>query len=257
MTALLEAKGISKFYGAFRALNDVSFSVNDAEVISLIGPNGAGKTSIVNVLTGYFPPSSGSVLVRGKQIAGRHHSELALDGVARSFQLISTFPTLTVGETLGIALDARAGSTYSLFRTSRSEIRTAKRARELADVFGLVPRLEVPCNLLSQGEKKLLDVATTFALDPSLIILDEPTSGVASSEKHAIMQTLLAAAKRQGVNSLLIVEHDMELVRHYSTRILGLKDGALLVDLPTERFFQDDAALEALVGDLGKAVAHA
>lgn len=255
MTPLLEADKVSKRYGDFQALHEVSFAVNRGEIISLIGPNGAGKTSLVNLLTGFFPPSGGNVRVDGRSIAGRHHATLALAGVARSFQLITTFPTLTVEETLRLAINSREGRAYAFFERAGAARKTTARVAEIAEVFRLAHRLPTPCNLLSQGEKKLLDVATTFALLPSLIILDEPTSGVASADKHEIMRTLLAAAKQQGVASLLIVEHDMDLVRSYSTRILGLKEGVLVVDMPTDAFFKSRSALEALVGELGEAVA--
>src|SRR4029077_3485773 len=122
------------------------------------------------------------------------------------------------------------------------------RVREVADIFGLGHRLDTVAATLSQGEKKLLDVASAFALDPEVILLDEPTSGVSTADKHGIMTTLIAAAKAAGVKAILLVEHDMDLVAAYSQRIVALTEGKMLADLPPDRFFPDPALIAAVVG---------
>ena len=119
---------------------------------------------------------------------------------------------------------------------------------EVARIFGLETRLDTVSQLLSQGEKKLLDVASAFALNPEVILLDEPTSGISTAEKHGIMQTLLAAAERAGVKALILVEHDMDLVAAYSTRIVAIAEGRLLADLPPQLFFENAAVIEIVVG---------
>ena len=119
---------------------------------------------------------------------------------------------------------------------------------EVADIFGLGPRLDTVAAALSQGEKKLLDVASAFALDPQVILLDEPTSGVSTSDKHGIMKTLIAAAKRAGVKAIVLVEHDMDLVAAYSHRIIALSEGQVLADLPPDRFFADPHLIETVIG---------
>ena len=194
MTLLLETRNVSKYYGAFRALEQVSMALHQGELVSVVGPNGAGKTTLVNLLTGLLEPSSGEVLFMGKNIAGVGPVELADHGLARAFQLIQIFPKLTVAETIAAAVVSRQNKRWRLFSRVSADREVGARVREVAEVFGLGHRLETVAAALSQGEKKLLDVASAFALDPQVILLDEPTSGVSTADKHGIMKTLIAAA---------------------------------------------------------------
>ena len=222
MTALLETKSVSKYYGVLRALEEISIAIRPEELVSVVGPNGAGKTTLVNLLTGLLTPTSGEVLFMGQNIAGIGPVRLAERGLVRSFQLIQIFPQLTVAETIAAAVVSRQKKRWRLFASLATDQAIAARVAEVADIFGLAQRLGTPAATLSQGEKKLLDVASAFALDPRIILLDEPTSGVSTAEKHGIMRTLIAAAKRAGVQSILLVEHDMDLVAAYSQRIIAL-----------------------------------
>ena len=232
MTALLETKSVSKCYGALRALEEISIAIRPEEVVSVVGPNGAGKTTLVNLLTGLLTPTTGEVLFMGENIAGIGPVRLAERGLVRSFQLIQIFPRLTVAETIAAAIVSRQKKRWRLFASLATDQAIGARVAEVADIFGLAQRLGTPAATLSQGEKKLLDVASAFALDPRIILLDEPTSGVSTAEKHGIMRTLIAAAKRAGVQSILLVEHDMDLVAAYSQRIIALSEGRVLADLP-------------------------
>ena len=248
MTTLLETRNVNKSFGVLRALQDVSMAVREGELVSIVGPNGAGKTTLVNLLTGLLQPSSGEVLFQGQTIAGVGPVGLADRGLARAFQLIQIFPKLTVKETLAAAVISRRGKRWRLFSRLAADHALYARVVEVAEIFGLTTRLEQVSGALSQGEKKLLDVASAFALDPQLILLDEPTSGVSTGEKHAIMKTLIAAAKRTGVKAIVLVEHDMDLVAAYSSRIVALSEGRLLADLPTDRFFADPHLIETVIG---------
>ena len=248
MTALLETKSVSKCYGALRALEAISIAIRPDEVVSVVGPNGAGKTTLVNLLTGLLTPTSGEVLFMGQNIAGIGPVRLAERGLVRSFQLIQIFPQLTVAETIAAAVVSRQKKRWRLFANLATDQAIAARVAEVADIFGLAQRLGTPAATLSQGEKKLLDVASAFALDPRIILLDEPTSGVSTAEKHGIMRTLIAAGKRAGVQSILLVEHDMDLVAAYSQRIIALSQGRVLADLPPERFFADPQLIENVIG---------
>jgi branched-chain amino acid transport system ATP-binding protein len=248
MTVLLETKHVGKSYGAFRALDDVSVTVNSGELLTIVGPNGAGKTTLVNLLTGLLAPTEGEVYFKGRSIAGVGPVALAERGVARTFQLIEIFPKLTVAETIASAVVSRHNKRWRLLADLAADEAVAQRVREIADIFGLRHRLETVSLGLSQGEKKLLDVASAFALDPQVILLDEPTSGVSTSEKHTIMRTLIAAAKAAGVETLLLVEHDMDLVAAYSDRIIALAEGRVLADLPPKEFFADPLIIETVVG---------
>lgn len=248
MTALLETKSVSKCYGALRALEEISIAIRPEEVVSVVGPNGAGKTTLVNLLTGLLTPTTGEVLFMGENIAGIGPVRLAERGLVRSFQLIEIFPQLTVAETIAAAVVSRQNKRWRLFASLATDQAIGARVAEVADIFGLAQRLGTPAATLSQGEKKLLDVASAFALDPRIILLDEPTSGVSTAEKHGIMRTLIAAAKRAGVQSILLVEHDMDLVAAYSQRIIALSQGRVLADLPPERFFADPQLIENVIG---------
>src|SRR5580700_2475098 len=196
MTVLLEARNITKSYGAFRALDDVSIAVAADELVAVVGPNGAGKTTLVNLLSGLMHPSAGDVLFMGNSIAGVGPVELADHGLARSFQLIQIFPRLTVGQAIAAAVVSRQGKRWRLFSSLAADGEISARVDEVADIFGLRHRVETVAATLSQGEKKLLDVACAFALDPQVILLDEPTSGVSTADKHAIMQILIAAGRK-------------------------------------------------------------
>ena len=248
MTLLLETRNVSKSFGAFRALDRVNMSVHDGELVSVVGPNGAGKTTLVNLLTGLLAPTDGEVLFMGKNIAGVGPVELAEHGLARAFQLIQIFPKLTVAETIAAAVVSRQQKRWRLFAGLALDRQINQRVGEVAGIFGLGHRLDTVSAGLSQGEKKLLDVASAFALDPQVILLDEPTSGVSTADKHTIMKTLIAAAKLAGVKGIVLVEHDMDLVAAYSHRIIALAEGRVLADLPPDKFFADPHLIETVIG---------
>jgi branched-chain amino acid transport system ATP-binding protein len=248
MTPLLETRNVSKSYGIFCALENVSMAVREGELVSVVGPNGAGKTTLVNLLTGLLSPSSGEVQFMGGNIAGVGPVALADQGLARTFQLIQIFPKLTVADTIAAAVISRQKKRWRLFSRLSSDPEIYDRVREVAKIFGLSQRLDTIAASLSQGEKKLLDVASAFALDPQVILFDEPTSGVSTADKHSIMKTLVSAAKLAGVKGIVLVEHDMDLVSAYSTRIIALAEGRVLADLPPQQFFADPHLIETVIG---------
>ena len=250
MTALIETVGVSKAYGSFIALDGVSLAVAHGELLSIVGPNGAGKTTLVNVLTGLLKPTSGTVRFKGQDIAGIGPVALAKRGMARAFQLVHIFPALTVAQTIGVAVVSHSSRSWRMFASGASDTALRSRVREVAAVFGLDTKLDTESRLLSQGEKKLLDIASAFALTPEVILLDEPTSGVSSGDKHGIMRTLMEAGKQAGVRAIILVEHDMNLVAEYSTRIVALKEGKVLADLPPNQFFDNPEIVAAVVGKL-------
>ena len=248
MTTLIETTDIRKAYGDFVALDGVSLSVDDGEMVSIVGPNGAGKTTLVNVLTGLLKPTSGSVRFKGDDIAGIGPVRLARRGMARAFQLVHIFPAMTVEQTIAVAVVSQTSKSLRLLASLGADRAVRERARDVAAIFGLDGKLDVETRLLSQGEKKLLDIASAFALVPELILLDEPTSGVASGDKHGVMRTLIEAAKRAGVKAIILVEHDMDLVAEYSTRIVAIQAGRVLADRKPADFFADPEIIAAVVG---------
>jgi len=248
MSALLETRRVGKRYGPFRALSDVSLSIAPGERLSIVGPNGAGKTTLVNLLTGLLVPSEGEVFFKNENIRGAGPVALAERGLARAFQLVHIFPKLTVAETIAAAVITRKKKRWRFFSDLAADREVNERVTEVAKIFSLENRVDTVSQLLSQGEKKLLDVASAFALDPEVILLDEPTSGISTAEKHGIMKTLLAAADRAGVKALILVEHDMDLVAAYSSRIVAIAEGKVIADLPPKAFFENPAVIETVVG---------
>jgi branched-chain amino acid transport system ATP-binding protein len=245
---LFETIDVSKSFGAFKALSNVSFQVSNGEFVSIVGPNGAGKTTLVNVVTGLLRPTAGEVRFLGRDISGIGPVELARLGMSRAFQLVNIFPALTVRETLAVAVASRLRRVANPFRSLRLDDVLQADTERVAEVLGLRARLETVASTLSQGEKKLLDIASAFALNPSVILLDEPTSGVSTGDKHAIMEVLVSAAKAAGVRAIVQVEHDMDLVERYSHRIVALQEGRVLADMPPGAFFKDPAMIAAVVG---------
>ena len=248
MTPLLDARDVVKRYGDVQALNGVTVSVREGEFVSIIGPNGAGKTTLVNVLTGLLRPSSGRVLFKGRDVAGVGPVRLAALGMARSFQLVNVFPGLTVGETLTVPVLARVGRAGRMFVSLAGDAEIRDRVAEVAALFGLADKLERPARTLPQGDKKLLDVASAFALRPEVILMDEPTSGVSTRDKTAIMETLVQAAKRIGVKAIIQVEHDMDIVFGYSDRIVALHQGRVLADATPEAIRADEEVVATVIG---------
>ena len=245
---ILEARDVTKFYGDFCALAGVSLAVDDGECVSIIGPNGAGKSTLINVLTGALAPSSGTVRFKERDVHGIGTVALTRLGMARSFQLVHIFPDLTVGETLQAAVVSRLGRGTRLFASLGADSEVQEAALEVAELFGLAGKRHALARHLPQGDKKLLDVASAFALRPDVILLDEPTSGVSTADKTAIMEVLVAASRRVGLRAILQVEHDMDIVFGYSDRIIALHQGEVLADASPKAVQADQRLVDMVVG---------
>lgn len=232
---ILEAINIKKYYGDFCALAGVDIRIHEGEFMSVIGPNGAGKTTLINCLTGFLKPDTGQVKFKGQDIAGIGPEKLCKMGIARSFQLVNIFPDLSLIDTLKVAIISRQGKGRKFFASLSKDRAVHEQALEIAELFGLSDRLNETSKNCPQGIKKLLDVASAFALHPEIILLDEPTSGVSTSDKNKIMQVLLNASEKIGIKTILQVEHDMDIVFSYSDRIIAVQQGKILADgLPGE-----------------------
>ena len=245
---LLEAVDVRKFYGETCALDGVSLRVGAGEFVSIIGPNGAGKTTLMNVLTGLTVPTSGRVTFKGVDVVGATPVRLARLGMARSFQLVTIFPGLSVGETLAVAALARLGRSARPFTALARDLEVRAAVDDVAALFGLADKLGRAARTLPQGDKKLLDVATAFALHPDVILMDEPTSGVSTADKTVIMETLVQAARRMGIRAIVLVEHDMDIVFGYSDRIVALHQGRVLADAAPEAIRADADVVRTVLG---------
>jgi branched-chain amino acid transport system ATP-binding protein len=245
---ILQAEGLRKMYGEFCALDGVSLGVDAGEFVSIVGPNGAGKSTLINILTGVTRPSAGTVRFKNREIVGGGPVRLARLGMARSFQLVQVFPDLTVLETLQAAVVARLGRATRLFASLARDREVQAGALEVAELFRLADKRHIPARQLPQGDKKLLDVASAFALKPEIILLDEPTSGVSTADKTAIMDTLVAASKLIGLRAIVQVEHDMDIVFGYSDRIIALHQGKVLADGPPATILADQHVMDTVIG---------
>jgi branched-chain amino acid transport system ATP-binding protein len=245
---ILQATALRKLYGAFCALDDVSLSIGEGEHVSIIGPNGAGKTTLVNVLTGLLRPSAGAVSFKGHDVGKLDPVRMSRLGMARSFQLVNIFPQLSVRETLAVAAISRLGMGGRVLGTLRKNRAVWEIVERVAAPFGFSSKLDQQAKSLSQGDKKLLDVASAFALGPEIILLDEPTSGVSTAEKSTIMQVLVRAAEQTGIKAIIQVEHDMDIVFGYSSRIIALHNGKILADGSPEAIRARSDVMATVVG---------
>jgi branched-chain amino acid transport system ATP-binding protein len=227
MTAVLEVARVRKSFGGVHAVDDVSFALPAGEIRALIGPNGAGKTTFFNILTGQLAADAGSVRFRGRPIAGLRPWEIWRLGIGRTFQITATFATLTVLENVQVARLSHAGRSRALVRPARTLEVAA--AMTLLEQVGLADQCRRPAGVLAYGDLKKLELAIALANDPTLLLLDEPTAGMAPAERGALM-TLTAAIARGRDLTVLFTEHDMDVVFATADRIMVLHQGRLIAE---------------------------
>src|SRR5215470_5854471 len=206
---ILETRGLTKEFKGFVAVNGVDLAVKRGTIHALIGPNGAGKTTCFNLLTHFLTPTSGMIAFNGRDITGSAPSAIARMGMVRSFQISATFPHLTVLENVRIALQRRRGSSFDFWRSERSLHALDARAQELLEAVGLSEYAGTKAVELPYGRKRALEIATTLALDPEMMLLDEPTAGMA----HEDVERITALIKKVAANrTVLMVEHNLSVV---------------------------------------------
>ena len=227
--SLLETRQLTKYFGDTHAVDHVDFRVTEGEVLALIGSNGAGKTTLVNLISGLIRPDSGAIRFLDRDITGASIHEKIAAGIARSFQLVNLFDQLSTLDNLSLAVFAREGKTRKLFSLSDADTAVRDEAMTVLGQFGLAGKAEMAAGGLSQGERKLLDVAVAYALRPRLLFLDEPTSGVSTREKAPIMDVITSVV-RAGKITAVIIEHDMDVVFTYCPRIVAMHQGTILAD---------------------------
>jgi branched-chain amino acid transport system ATP-binding protein len=226
MTELAVAS-LRKSFHAVRAVDDVSFSVRSGEFLALIGPNGAGKSTCFNTIDGQLAPDAGTIRFDGRDIAGLPSREICRRGIARTFQIAATFGSMTVVENVQMALIAHARETYRLWRQARSYHQA--RALELLGQVGMRDAADRPCSELAYGDVKRVELAIALAGDPRLLLMDEPTAGMAPRERIELMRLTAQIAREKSIG-VLFTEHDMDVVFEHADRILVLNRGTLIAE---------------------------
>jgi len=242
---ILETRDLAKEFRGFVAVNGLSLSVKKGAVHGLIGPNGAGKTTVFNLLTGFLPPTRGRILYRGEDVTGAAPSDLARRGLVRSFQISAVFPSLSVLENVRVALQRSLGTSYFFWRSGSSLEVLHGRARELLAEVDLERFASTPAGELPYGRKRALEVATTLALEPDLLLLDEPTAGMGHEDVGRITSLIGRVAKGRTV---LMVEHNLGIVANLCDRITVLARGSVLAEGSYAEVSADPAVREAYIG---------
>jgi len=241
----LEARGISKSFGGFFAVKDVDLKIRRGSVHALIGPNGAGKTTCFNMLTKALQPTSGKIFLEGRDISRLPTSDVARLGLVRSFQISATFPHLTCLENVRVALQSKYGRSFHFWRSLGVLSDLNEKAMHLLGEVGLSDVASLPASDLSYGKKRALEIATTLALDPSVMLLDEPTAGMGHEDIEPITDLIAKVSKDR---TIVIIEHNLSVVSTLSERITVLKQGEVLTEGTYAEVSNDPEVITAYMG---------
>ena len=239
MKPVLELQNVTVQFGGLKAVSEVTFNVCERELVGLIGPNGAGKTTIFNVITGVYAPTKGSVYFDGKSVAGKRPYVITARGIARTFQNIRLFPSMTVFDNVRCACNMHLnhGISHALWRGSKvaaEERDISAKVMELLEIFGLAEQRDWPCKSLPYGDQRRLEIVRALATRPELLLLDEPAAGMNPTEKVELMKLIRFVQEKFGL-AVLLVEHDMKVVMGICERIVVLDYGQKIAEgLPAE-----------------------
>ncbi|MGD0585702.1 MAG: ABC transporter ATP-binding protein [Oryzomonas sp.] len=243
---ILETRKLSKDFKGFSAVSDVNLRVERGHIHALIGPNGAGKTTVFNLLTKFLTPTAGTILFNGSDITREKPADIALRGVIRSFQISAVFPSLTPLENVRLALQRTTGSSYHFWKSDRILHKLDGRAMELLEAVGLVGFSHEITGELAYGRKRALEIATTLALEPELMLLDEPTQGMGAED----VDKITALVKRVSAGrTILMVEHNLKVVSTLADRITVLQRGSILAEGPYGEVSHNPQVMEAYMGN--------
>ncbi len=242
---IVETVGLTKQFGGFYAVQDVSLRVRRGTIHALIGPNGAGKTTCFNLITKFLRPSAGRILFRGRDISDQDPARVARSGLVRSFQISAVFPHMTVLENIRVALQRKLGTSFHFWRSMRGLDRLNGRALELAEQMGIGGFAQVAAAELPYGRKRALELATTLALEPEMLLLDEPMAGLGREDVSRTTELIRRVAEGR---TILMVEHNLSVVADLSHRITVLARGQILSEGDYAEVSKDERVIEAYMG---------
>ena len=242
---ILQTRGLTKEFKGFAAVQDVNLSVRRGSIHALIGPNGAGKTTVFNLLTKFLQPTQGSIHFNGVDISAEQPAQIARRGVIRSFQISATFGHMTALENVRVGLQRKLGTSFHFWRSGKSLNQLNGRAMELLEQVDLAQYANTLAVEMPYGRKRALEIATTLALDPELMLLDEPTQGMGHEDVDRVADLIRKVAANRTV---LMVEHNLSVVEKLSDVITVLQRGQILAEGPYAVVSQDPRVLEAYVG---------
>ncbi|GAB4360931.1 MAG: ABC transporter ATP-binding protein [Kiloniellaceae bacterium] len=242
----LAVQGLSKAFGGVQAVKDVSFSVAEGELLALIGPNGAGKSTCFNMLNGQIRPDRGSVKLAGAELVGQSPAQIWRRGVGRTFQITATFPSMTVAENVAMVLMSQKRELFSF--TKRAVNRHRGRALDLLEMVGMAQQADRPCGVLAYGDLKRVELAVALGNEPRVLLMDEPTAGMAPRERVALMGLAARLAHERRV-AVLFTEHDMDIVFSHADRIIVLSRGELIAEGNADAIRSNPLVLKTYLGE--------
>jgi branched-chain amino acid transport system ATP-binding protein len=245
--AMIDVQNVSRAFGMLRAVDDVSLSVGEGETVGIIGSNGSGKTTLLNLITGYLAPTSGRIAFQGTDITGLGPRRITTLGVARSFQIPQLYTGMTVLDNVLIAIAAHYGRGAD-FWTPMYRHDCLVKADEFLTRFGLHDQAAGTVSSLPEGGRKVLDVALSVILEPKVLLMDEPTSGVSARDKFSVMDTLMPALKERRVTTIF-VEHDLEIIERYAERAVAFNNGKIIGDGPIASVLARPEVRRAVLGE--------
>jgi branched-chain amino acid transport system ATP-binding protein len=242
----LRTRALTKVFRGFRAVDSVDLEVREGDVHALVGPNGAGKTTLFNLLTGFVSPTSGTITVFGEDVTGRRPEQVARRGVARSFQITSLFENLTSREQVELALQGLTSQGFRFWRSEKLLGRHRARVDELLALVGLMPLAEKPVGLLAYGQKRALELALVLALDPRVMLLDEPTAGMGIED---VDRTIELVRRIAAGRTVVFVDHNMHVVGSLADRVTVLQQGKVLAEGAYDEVRNDERVITAYLGE--------
>jgi branched-chain amino acid transport system ATP-binding protein len=248
-SVILEADHLRKDFGGLIAVEDVSIKVRAGSLHSIIGPNGAGKTTLFNLLSGVFKPTSGRVIYRGRDITAQPPHRIAHLGIGRSYQITNVFPNLSVFENVRLAAQAMGRDNLNLFAPASRFKNYAERAHHIVEQVGLKGKGDLLASVLPHGDKRKLELGILLASDPQVLLLDEPTAGMASEQVPQLI-ALIAEIRKQGNKTILLVEHNMDVVMNVSDAITVMHYGQVLAEGTPAQISANEQVQKAYLGEL-------